>query len=339
MKIIYVKTTETCNLDCDHCFTSGSKGKKGCFDPIATARWIMGFKGEQIHIEFHGGEPFLVPVRDLYQFWRTLLPMFGPTASFGTTTNLTYKLDEEKIVFMTDVLRKRIATSWDEGIRWKDKRQFDLWEKNVKTLISKGFHIKVFVSMNKSLMNRDPADVLKVFKDLGIKEVAFERITHNGNANRSADLFPTNKEIDDWIYAMHLVNDRKWFNNILLESIYAKFEGGNSRSSTFCRGCEQMMFTINADGTIAGCPNSAPTSHYASINDSFESVMNHESRGCMIAEEAYIDPRCTTCDVMGECGGDCYKLEWDSQCPAPRRLMYELNNQTDRAVQLQVHVL
>lgn len=339
MKVFYVKTTETCNLDCEHCFTSGSKGKKGNFDPIATARWISGFKGEQVHIEFHGGEPFLTPISELYKLWQPLVHVFGPAASFGTTTNLTYKLDEEKIQFMTDVLGKRIATSWDEGIRWKDKRQFNLWEKNVKTLIKKGFQIKVFVSMNKSLVRKDPADVLKIFKDLGIKEVAFERLTHDGNAIRNTGIFPTNKEIDDWIYEMHLVNDRKWFDNTLLESIYSKFEGGNNRASTFCRGCEQMMFTINADGTIAGCPNSAPTSHYASINDPFEFVMNHESRSCMIIKESYIDPRCTSCDVMGECGGDCYKLEWDEQCPAPRRLMYELNSKTDRVMQLQVHVL
>ena len=30
--MIYLKTTETCQLDCSHCFTSGSLGRKIYFD-------------------------------------------------------------------------------------------------------------------------------------------------------------------------------------------------------------------------------------------------------------------------------------------------------------------
>ena len=339
MKVFYVKTTETCNLNCDHCFTSGSKGRKIYFDPVKTAMFVNQFAGEQMHIDFHGGEPFLAPLKDLYTFWQNVLAKCGPKASFGVTTNLTYKLTDEIILFMTDVLRKRIATSWDEGIRWKDKRQYALWEKNVKNLISRGFTVKLFVSMNKQLMKRNPLDVLDKFKQLGIKEVAFERLTHDGSAERNPDIFPSNLEVDDWIYSMHLVNDGDWFDNVLLKSIYSKFDGGNNRESTFCRNCEKMMFTINADGTVAGCPNSAPTAHYATIADSKDYVLNHESRNCMIATESYINPECITCEVFGQCGGDCYKLEWDTQCPAPRRLMYGLNNKTHRGLQLQMHVL
>ena len=31
--MVYVKTTETCNLNCDHCFTSGTRGAKIYFNP------------------------------------------------------------------------------------------------------------------------------------------------------------------------------------------------------------------------------------------------------------------------------------------------------------------
>lgn len=339
MKIFYIKTTETCNLNCDHCFTSGSKGKKIYFDPERTAKFVNQFAGDEMHIDFHGGEPFLAPLGDMYAFWNSVRDVCGSSVSFGATSNLTYKLSQDKIDFMTKVLNKRIATSWDEGIRWKDKKQYQLWEKNVKELVSRGFEVKVFISMNTALMLRNPKDILDMLQGLGIREVAFERLTHDGSANRNPLIFPTNKVIDDWIYEMHLVNDRKWFDNILLESIYAKFEGGDNRSSTFCRGCEQIMFTINADGTVAGCPNSAPTAHYATVEATKEEVMSHNGRTCMIAEEAFIDPRCISCEVFGQCGGDCYKLGWDTQCPAPKRLMYGLNNKADGIVQLQVHVL
>jgi radical SAM protein with 4Fe4S-binding SPASM domain len=338
MKVFYIKTTETCNLNCSHCFTSGINGKKIYFDPVSTAGFVNNFTSEQVHIDFHGGEPFLAPLDDMKTFHR-LVSEKNCKATFGITTNLTYKLTDEKIDFIKNELSNRIATSWDEGIRWANVKQYDLWKKNVRTLIGLGVDIKLFVSMNAQLVKRSPAGVLALFKELGISEIAFERLTHDGSAERNPYIFPTNKEIDDWIWEMHLVNDREYFNNVLLESIYSKFEGGSNRESTFCRGCEQIIFTVNADGTIAGCPNSAPTSHYARISDNITSILSHDKRGCMIAAEAHIDPRCISCEVFGECGGDCYKLEWDTQCPAPKRLMYGLNNKTDRTVQLQVHLL
>lgn len=338
MKIFYIKTTETCNLNCSHCFTSGINGKKIYFNPVGTAGFVNNFTNEQIHIDFHGGEPFLAPIEDMRTFHK-LVSEKNSNATFGITTNLTYKLTDEKLLFIKEVLNNRIATSWDEGIRWANVKQYDLWKKNVRTLIGLGVDIKLFVSMNTQLVKRSPAGVLALFKELGISEIAFERLTHDGSAERNPYIFPTNKAIDDWIWDMHLVNDREYFNNVLLESVYEKFEGGENRSSTFCRKCEQIIFTVNADGTIAGCPNSAPTSHYAHISDNIASILSHDKRGCMIASEAYIDPRCISCEVFGECGGDCYKLEWDTQCPAPKRLMYGLNNKTDRAVQLQVHLL
>jgi radical SAM protein with 4Fe4S-binding SPASM domain len=338
MKIFYIKTTETCNLNCSHCFTSGINGRKIYFDPVATASFVNNFADEQIHIDYHGGEPFLAPLEDMRTFYK-LVSEKNKKASFGATTNLTHKLTPEKLSFIQNELSSRIATSWDEGIRWANVRQYDLWKHNVRLLVALGVDIKLFVSMNTQLIKRSPTGVLALFKELGLREVAFERLTHDGSAERNPHIFPTNRQIDDWIWEMHQVNDRGYFNNVLLESIYAKFEGGGNRNSTFCRGCEKIMFTINADGTIAGCPNSAPTSHYAHIGDDIDSILNHEKRGCMIATEALIDPRCIPCEVFGQCGGDCYKLDWDTQCPAPKRLMYGLNNKTDRAVQLQVHLL
>ncbi len=336
MKIFYIKTTETCNLDCSHCFTSGKNGRKIYFDPVKTAMWVNQFQGEQCHFDFHGGEPFLAPLEDLYKFYELVHPMLGDNATFGATTNLTYKLDNAKLEFMDTVLNKRIGTSWDEGIRWSDDRQYNLWKKNVKLLIARGYTIKVFISMNTGLIQRDPKDILLMIKELGIQELALERLTHDGSATRNPLIFPTNKEIDDWIYDLHLaseeLNSRGWLYNTLLESIYSKFEAGDTREGTFCRGCEKIMFTINADGTIAGCPNSAPTAHYATINDKLEYVLSHGGRSCMIAEETYINPHCISCEVFGQCGGDCYKLEWDTQCPAPKKLMYGLNNKTNRSV-------
>ena len=57
-----MKTTETCNLNCEHCFTSGINGKKIYFNPVKTAKWVNQLKADSVWCEFHGGEPFLAPV-------------------------------------------------------------------------------------------------------------------------------------------------------------------------------------------------------------------------------------------------------------------------------------
>lgn len=329
MKVIYVKTTETCNLNCNHCFTNGKNGRRIFFDPVQTAAFVNNFANEKMHIDYHGGEPFLAPLADLKLFHK-LVSAEATNTTFGATSNLTFKLTKDIQDFIHNELSMRVATSWDAGIRWTNNRQYALWQKNVRTLIATGVTVKVFISINKTIVAMDPKEILDMLRELGIKEVAFERLTHDGSATRNPDIFPTNKEIDDWIWELHEANDRSWFDNTLLESIYAKFEKGSRRESTFCRSCEKFIFTINADGRVAGCPNSAPTKHYAHITDEIKSVVSHENRICMVAEEAYIHPECIDCSLFGICGGDCYKLTWDTQCPAPKRLMYGLNHKTNR---------
>ena len=99
---------------------------------------------------------------------------------------------------------------------------------------------------------------MRWIKELGVQEVSFERLTGNGNANLHPEIFPRNIEQDAWFLKMHeqseQYNCRDWFENETLEVIYDKFDKGFLKGGTFCRDCEQKLFTINADGTISGCP-------------------------------------------------------------------------------------
>ena len=42
--MFYLKTTETCNLNCKHCFTSGSKGPKVYWNTDKVVRWLQNFR-------------------------------------------------------------------------------------------------------------------------------------------------------------------------------------------------------------------------------------------------------------------------------------------------------
>jgi radical SAM protein with 4Fe4S-binding SPASM domain len=330
--MFYIKTTETCNLNCDHCFTNGKNGRKIYFHPESIADWCNRVKQYQpnatAHFEYHGGEPFLAPIEDMWKFYN-LTQEHWPDASYGITTNLVHKLTPAKLEFIEKVLNNRIGTSWDPNIRFENQKQIDLFENNIKLLLDRGCTIKLFVSLTRDCVNIEPIKLLQYVKGLGVQEMDIERVTSNGLATKNLTVFPSNIEMQQWFLKMHeqmIEHDaRHWFHNGFMENVYAKFEKGFTKAGTFCRDCEQKLFTINADGTIAGCPNSAPTDAWGHVMDDVATSLNAPKRCGIIAEELSRDPRCYDCPVYKYCGGDCHQLAWEGDvCPAPKLLMKEL---------------
>lgn len=330
--LIYLKTTETCNLNCLHCFTSGSKGAKIYWDHVKVADWLARLSCEikcnHAHFEFHGGEPFLAELESLQYVYDNCQNLW-PSQSWGITTNLTFKLTEDQIKFIQGPLNNRIGTSWDPDIRFTSPKQYDLWRKNVQTLIDLGVTIKLFVSVTKGTVAMEPIDLLEWVRDLGVTELALERLTGNGNALLHPEIFPSNTEQDAWFLKMYHqskeFDTRGWVDNEFLETVYTKFETGSTGAGTFCRDCEEKLFTVNADGTVAGCPNSAPSAAFGNISQPISELLTSPQRIDNIACERARDLRCYSCDVFSYCNSDCHQLEWQGDvCGAPKSLMQEL---------------
>lgn len=332
--MFYLKTTETCNLNCKHCFTNGINGPKIFWEVDKISDWLKRFRKEKdsiddtAHCEFHGGEPFLVPVDQMRQVWDECKDLWE-NMSWGCTTNLTFKLYDEHLDFIKGPLGNRLGTSWDPKIRFANNKQYLLWHSNVKRLLREGVTIRLFISVTKDTISYDPIVLLRWIRRLGVQEVSFERLTNNGSAKKFPQIFPTNAELDQWFLKMHRhseeANARRWFENDFLENVYAKFETGFNKCGTFCRDCEEKLFTINADGTISGCPNSAPEFQFGRIDDPIETLINSPKRIRNIIEERSRNPDCFSCEVFKYCGGDCHQLEWQGDvCGAPKSLMKEL---------------
>lgn len=328
--MFYLKTTETCNLNCKHCFTNGTSGAKIYWDYKKVADWLKRFsttksKNDTAHFEFHGGEPFLVPVEEMKYVYNQCKDLYTDM-TWGATTNLVFKLYPEHIDFIKGPLGNRLGTSWDPKIRFENDKQLSLWLTNLKTLLNEGVTIRLFISVTKDTINIEPIYLLTWIKSLGVQEVSFERLTGNGNALKHPDIFPTNIEMNEWFYQMHIQSElygaRSWFENDFLENIYSKFETGFIGGGTFCRDCEEKIFTLNADGTISGCPNSAPEFNYGNLDYDVQEVINSTLRLENIACERSRNPKCYSCEVFQFCGGDCHQLEWQGDvCGAPKKLM------------------
>ena len=336
-RMIYVKTTETCQLNCKHCFTNGINGAKIYFNPHKTADWVKRLHTEAykpndtMHFEFHGGEPFLAPISHMRKFYEETKDLW-PISSYGITSNFVLKITDEHMDFIKGPLGNRVGTSWDPKIRFENEKQEKLWENNVRFLLDQGVTVKLFISITKDTVNIEPIELLKWVKELGVQEMALERLTGNGNALLHPEIFPTNLEQDAWFLKMHEqiieYDARHWFDNEFMETIYNKFETGFLKGGTFCRDCEEKLYTINADGTLSGCPNAAPEEQFGHIDDDIKSLINSPRRIKNIACERSRDPRCYECPVFMYCGGDCHQLAWQGDiCGAPKSLMKLLKAQ------------
>ncbi len=334
--IVYLKTTDTCQLNCAHCFTNGKNGAKIFFNPKQTIRFFQGLKRlipkyEKGHFSFHGGEPMLCPTELMFEAWEGIKDLW-PNLWWSTQTNLTYKLTPDKLSVFETICKKSFGTSWDYNIRWENKKQQDLWEDNVRTLIQDGHELTVMVSLNNALIKeKEPIKIIEYMANLGVQHLNFERITNNGNAVLHNDLIPSNLELDAWLLRMweQTKEHKTWeyIDNMFMDSVLSSMVHG-TYSGCRSRQCEQKIFTINASGTIGGCPNDATTNYYGTIFDPIETIFFNPRRMCNIQKEAVRHPVCSTCEVYDICNGDCHQLGWQGDvCAAPKSLMKSLKQQ------------
>ena len=338
--MVYLKTTDTCQLNCDHCFTNGSNGKKGFFNPEKTIKFFHNYKKFRPElragcISFHGGEPMLCPPEKMFEVWNGTKELWS-SVWWSVQTNLTYKLTSQKVDVFDTICQKAWGTSYDFNIRWPNKKAEDLWRSNVKELTAAGHNITVMVSLTGNLIReKEPIEIINDMASLGVKFINFERVTADGNAleNIKNGIMPSNKELDHWFLKMwDQSNEHKtyeyienlFFDSILSSTVY------QTHSGCRCRQCEQKVITINADGRVGGCPNGAVTNTYGHIDDDIFKLMSSDGRMCNIQTEAIRKPACATCAVYDICNGDCHQLGWEGDiCAAPKSLMTLIKDKND----------
>ena len=231
-----------------------------------------------------------------------------------------------------------MGTSWDPDIRFgsvvksKKEEQLNLWKKNVKILVSEGHHLTLTVCLSKYLVtNISPKDVYELASELGFKYLQVERITSDGNTVLNQDIRPSNKQVDDWIYQMY-EETLKQGDNLKVKNMFLSELAFSTTQSLHvgnrCRNCEVNLITINADGTMAGCPNSATDSTWSDISKNPNEFIYSPQRVSAVCKEKMRKSGCYSCDLKQICNGDCYKLEWDEQCPAPMKTMRALQKST-----------
>lgn len=332
MKVVYIKPTDTCNLDCDHCFTSGSKGAKTAWDIQKVAQWVSElakrFPDDHLHLELHGGEPFLRPVHEHWDFALEVKHLVGKerweNISIGATTNLIYRLSNEHIAFIQEIMGHHVGTSWDPVYRFKTDRMYQQWLGNLKTLRDKRVTIKLFVTVTDQMLTYNVDELLQLWETFGVTEIAVERLTSDGNAVDNPHMFPDNRVVDQFYYDLYFAYKRldPSYTITTFAAIDEKFETNNYKVDTNCRNCEQNLFTIDGAGKIGGCANGAKVESNGTLDDDLGEFLVSDGRMERITKELDHNPNCLSCHLFDVCGGDCHRLVWQGDsCPGLRKLL------------------
>jgi radical SAM protein with 4Fe4S-binding SPASM domain len=335
-KQLYIKTSDTCNLNCDHCFTNGRSGSKVKWDPFKTAQWLKEYIAETNEENYllilHGGEPMLADIDHLNWFYDEMVK--DPRVSFTINTNLTYKLTDKKLDFLKRI--GQVGTSWDYNIRFENEKQKKLWRKNVKILKDEGLPVGVSVSIDKQLVSCDIESLLTTMSLWDVNSIRLERLTPIGNIEKNDAIFPDNELVDNWFTKLIQIYEKKFRHAGLmistLDSIIGKVKENVVKIDTNCRNCEQRITTISADGSLSGCPNSALVKKFGTIEESSKTYLESDGRMNEIVKELDFDVRCLTCDVFDLCGGDCHQLPWvDGRCGGIKNTLRYLKNRNTQS--------
>ena len=93
----------------------------------------------------------------------------------------------------------------------------------------------------------------------------------------------------------------------------------------------QEVITINADGSIGGCPNTSIEHAYASIDDSAKTIADNRQKAALVKTEQTKSISCYSCDLYQVCNGDCHQLSWQNDlCPAPKQLIRRIQHDLAR---------
>lgn len=331
MKTVYLKLTNGCNLKCKHCYNEQMYNHSKMSDDIIckAIAYINGLAlKEKIQVQLHGGEPFLLKAEKIKDICNRL----NSNIEINATTNLMYKLSPQILdIFkqFTPVYSNNplVQTSWDYSIRFSSKNQELLWESNVKTLLQNSIDVQVAICITKLLIeNITPAQLFNYFSNFGIKYINFERLTLNGNTALNSQLMPSNKSLNAWLLDAYKISKQ---NNILIQ-LFESIEKSINGELIGCRArkCTQNVITINPDGSIASCPNTAHMP-FDSITCDLEEKRNAQQKHVLwIKKEEIRNQKCYTCKYYKYCNGDCFQLSWDETgCPGLKSIYEYIINE------------
>ena len=335
--VIYVRVVQSCNLNCTHCFTLGDKDPLMItpFDTID--KYLSSIKKnvnpKKATFYIHGGETFLAPIPYLRDVTKLIHKYFPDIRKdIVPQTNLTFKIKQDFIDYIKEDCYGSLGVSWDADIRFDNKKQEDLFFKNLKYLIDEGIRVNISITAQRHLLNYDPIQIAKMFD--GVDSIDFELLTTFDEQTR--DLKPNNKLWADWLDRLveyYQNNEVTWC--LPQVDLFTKTLIHGQLYECKCNCCDKRTFTLNPNGTVGFCPDRTYIEPQAHVNDLVDNWALFEEKGAKIISEKMFDEQntmCFSCEHYDICGGNCDSTLFDEtdECPLSKKVVSRVRNNINR---------
>lgn len=344
--VIYVRVVQSCNLNCDHCFTNGNRDPFKLADLEDVKMYLTGIR-ENVNPQkavfyIHGGETFLAPLDYLKKVNDMIRDTFDQTDIFIVPqTNLLINIDEKFIKFIHDEYEGEMGISWDHKIRFNNSKFGSSEERffnNLKKLIDGGVKIAISITVQRHLLELNPVELVKKFE--GVKSIDFELLTIFDEKTR--DLKVSNiswanflKEIVDY----YIENETTW--SLPQIDLFTKSLIENKLYRCKCDCCNNRTFTMNPNGTVGLCPDRTyykPLSHARELSIDWDSFVDKAIPEIAWRESKKVNEVCLKCEFFDICGGNCEEslfVEGEDECPLSKSVIrYQLENLNEFKIKL-----
>ncbi|MEM1661271.1 MAG: radical SAM protein [Candidatus Bathyarchaeia archaeon] len=152
--IVYFKPVYGCNMRCSYCIVKNmEENKKTSLDFVLD---LLSRYPDKTHVIFHGGEPTLK--RPEY-YKEIIISLKKRGFTFSMQTNLNIRNIEEWLEVFREL--EYVSTSNDVVNRERKGMDEELWDKNVKFLLSRNIPVQVIITLH--ARNVSHIDAMKKF--------------------------------------------------------------------------------------------------------------------------------------------------------------------------------
>jgi len=322
MLYVYLKTTNECNLFCDHCYVPlEAKKQKNVLTSEVLESFVTGLKilpEEKFRFIWHGGEPFLHGVALVENYSRFIAEKLGENRCFfEVQTNLI--LDREELFKLVEFSKNFtggvIGTSYDFGIR-KLNGSHELflkkWMESIRFLRENGIFISVVITLTRLVDVEKLFEFMETMMDIcGIISFHLERFTPSGTGalnrsklylNNAEFFFLFEKILDNYV---SLLERGRIFYLGPFEKMAREYFSGRG-AGCFSGDCLSKILTLNPDGTVSSCPDLAFYDEYIFgniLHDSLASILGSPKRVKSICSQVQFV--CPDCEYYPFCHGGC----------------------------------